>query len=178
MEHVINSFLIEEHDSQIADSRELFTDALRVLYNDGGSNVVLELLESLQDDSTSVHGEKEGGVSEDFLDSLERVSLDELTDKEHAECPICTNKYSDDEYPLLVRLPCGTKSSSNKLVKGHIFDLQCIGPWLKVNPTCPLCRCNMNELKRLKKEQLEKELEKYKAELSDEEEEDDWDVYG
>ena len=36
-----------------------------------------------------------------------------------------------DEYPLVVRLPCH---------KDHIFDLDCIGPWLKMNPTCPMDR--------------------------------------
>jgi hypothetical protein len=39
-----------------------------------------------------------------------------------------------DEYPLVVRLPCH---------KDHIFDLECISPWLKVNPTCPLDRLRM-----------------------------------
>ncbi len=36
-----------------------------------------------------------------------------------------------DKYPLVVRLPCH---------KDHRFDLECIRPWLKLNPTCPLDR--------------------------------------
>jgi hypothetical protein len=36
-----------------------------------------------------------------------------------------------DEYPLVVRLPCDDR---------HLFDLECIRPWLKLNPTCPLDR--------------------------------------
>ena len=31
----------------------------------------------------------------------------------------------------MVRLPCN---------RAHMFDLECIQPWLKVNPTCPLDR--------------------------------------
>lgn len=36
-----------------------------------------------------------------------------------------------DTHPLVVRLPCH---------KDHLFDLECIQPWLKLNPTCPLDR--------------------------------------
>ena len=36
-----------------------------------------------------------------------------------------------DEYPLVVRLPCN---------KNHMFDLECIAPWLKLHATCPLDR--------------------------------------
>lgn len=36
-----------------------------------------------------------------------------------------------DSHPLVVRLPCH---------KDHLFDLECIQPWLKLNPTCPLDR--------------------------------------
>lgn len=36
-----------------------------------------------------------------------------------------------DPHPLVVRLPCH---------KDHLFDLECIQPWLKLNPTCPLDR--------------------------------------
>jgi hypothetical protein len=36
-----------------------------------------------------------------------------------------------DKYPLVVRLPCHPD---------HKFDLECIRPWLKLNPTCPLDR--------------------------------------
>ena len=39
--------------------------------------------------------------------------------------------YSVDDYPLVVRLPCH---------KDHIFDLECIAPWLKLHATCPMDR--------------------------------------
>jgi len=37
----------------------------------------------------------------------------------------------DDAYPLVVELPCH---------KTHRFDLDCVGPWLRLNGTCPLDR--------------------------------------
>jgi hypothetical protein len=42
--------------------------------------------------------------------------------------------YRSDKFPLVVRLPCH---------KDHIFDYECIRPWLKLNPTCPLDRKQM-----------------------------------
>ena len=68
------------------------------------------------------------------------------------DCPICSNPFLDgtfilhpyfhlpfpptktiqsDEYPLVVRLPCN---------ENHMFDLECIAPWLKLHATCPLDR--------------------------------------
>jgi len=42
------------------------------------------------------------------------------------------NKFiSIEEYILVVRLPCH---------KDHIFDMECIRPWLKLKSTCPLDR--------------------------------------
>jgi len=46
-------------------------------------------------------------------------------------CPICNSPFLDDPYPLVVRLPCHPD---------HIFDLECIAPWLKLKSTCPLDR--------------------------------------
>ncbi|KAF1813371.1 hypothetical protein P152DRAFT_316174 [Eremomyces bilateralis CBS 781.70] len=69
------------------------------------------------------------GVPDNFLDELERVPKSRL--KKSQDCPICGNPFLDDEYPLVVRLPCH---------KDHLYDLDCIRPWLKVNPTCPLDR--------------------------------------
>lgn len=62
-------------------------------------------------------------------------------------------KHCTDQYPLVVELPCH---------KDHIFDLECITPWLKVNPTCPLDR---------------KELIKKKTPPPPADEEEDYDDY-
>lgn len=111
---------------------------------------------------------EEGGVSDEFFESLERVDVSTLP--ANADCPICTNKFVDNEYPLLVKLPCYVQSS---LKKAHIFDMDCIAPWLKVHSTCPMCRFNVNEAEKIRLRKLEEELDQ-----SEEEEEEGWDVYG
>jgi hypothetical protein len=69
------------------------------------------------------------GVGEEFLADLERVPKKAL--KEGDSCPICNIPFLEDEYPLVVRLPCH---------ETHVFDLECITPWLKLQSTCPLDR--------------------------------------
>jgi len=91
------------------------------------------------------------GVPDSYLDGLERVPKSML--KKDAACPICSEPFLDDEYPLVVRLPCNDK---------HLFDLECIRPWLKLNPTCPLDR---------------KELLKKKETPPRDDEEEDYDDY-
>lgn len=74
------------------------------------------------------------GVPQVFLDGLDRVTKNELK-KLHSSgkdvCPICAVSFLEDQYPLVVRLPCH---------HDHVFDLECIAPWLKINITCPMCR--------------------------------------
>jgi RING finger family protein len=105
------------------------------------------------------------GVSEAFLEGLERVPKGKL---KGGKCPICGEGFlsgefsfvcgfSDggcaverccgliwlrrglDPYPLVVALPCHPD---------HTFDYECIRPWLKLNPTCPLDRKNLVEKKK------------------------------
>jgi len=69
------------------------------------------------------------GVPQSFLDGLERVPKKAL--RKDMDCPICGLPFLDDEYPLVVRLPCDPR---------HCFDLECIAPWLQIQATCPLDR--------------------------------------
>ncbi|KFY40332.1 hypothetical protein V495_05480 [Pseudogymnoascus sp. VKM F-4514 (FW-929)] len=77
------------------------------------------------------------GVSQAFLDALERVDKKKLGD---GSCPICGERFKDDEYPLVVQLPCHPK---------HWFDLECVGPWLRLKGTCPLDRKAVGEKKKV-----------------------------
>lgn len=149
---VIDSFLTS---TTIPDINEI----AQALQSMEGS-IASQLVETLQN-------EKKQGLDDSYLDNLERVNVKDLGDD---DCPICTNKFQDDKYPLVVKLPCGLK-------KGHIFDLDCIGPWLKMNSTCPLCRFDLLDIEKQRKERLDKELKELRDEDSEEEEED-WDVYG
>ena len=139
--------------------------------------LALDLLQSLENEPFNGTGTQSKGVPQEFIDSLERVPLKNLPQRETADCPICTNRFVDDEYPLLVKLPCSVQHKAGKVAKDHIFDLECIGPWLKVNSTCPLCRFDVLEVDRKRRENLEEELKRAREE-EEEEEEEGWDVYG
>ena len=71
---------------------------------------------------------------------LDRVPKKNL--KKGDACPICRMPFLDDQYPLVVRLPCH---------KEHIFDLECLEPWLKMNNSCPLDRKELEKKKELPK---------------------------
>ncbi|KAL9110483.1 MAG: hypothetical protein Q9227_005027 [Pyrenula ochraceoflavens] len=104
------------------------------------------------------------GVDEAYITDLDRVNIKRMP--KDAECPICGNAFTDDPHPLLVRLPCH---------KDHIFDLECIRPWLLTNGTCPLDRADLGARERERKKKREEEIKKA-AEADDEEE---WDgMYG
>ncbi|CCH44283.1 hypothetical protein BN7_3845 [Wickerhamomyces ciferrii] len=134
------------HQSQQSQI-ELLTTALRSLNNGSFGDELLQQLNSEKDIQ---------GVSDEFIDSLDRVSKKQL--KSDQTCSICTNDFLDDPHPLVVKLPCQGN---------HKFDLECISPWLKVHSTCPLCR----------KDLLQKK--KFDDLPEDEEEiEEDWDMYG
>lgn len=104
------------------------------------------------------------GVSGSFIDSLDRVSKSALT-KQNKACPICTNDFLDDPYPLVVKLPCNAS---------HWFDLECIGPWLKVRDSCPLCRIKVSTIGKERREEILKQTQQ----TQDEDEEEDDYMYG
>ena len=117
------------------------------------------MIESLISESESPPREVKG-VSQGFLDELERVPNKSL--KEGMDCPICSNPFLEDDYPLVVRLPCNKK---------HVFDLECIAPWLKLHATCPLDRKDLLQ----GKDAATKKKEAEKAKLEEEEEDGEWD---
>lgn len=153
------------------NGREIFETALRMLDSGEGSSLILEYLQTLADISFKNHK----GVDDEFLDSLDRVDVKTIAP--NSECPICTNKFADHEYPLLVKLPCGVLNGSKK---EHIFDLECIEPWLKMHSTCPLCRFDVLSASAARKKKLEEEirLAREKEDEEEEIEEENWELYG
>ncbi|KAF4974060.1 hypothetical protein FZEAL_9000 [Fusarium zealandicum] len=77
------------------------------------------------------------GVSQQFVDSLDRVNRKTLGDD---DCAICKVPYLEDQYCLVVELPC---------TGAHRFDLECVGPWLRSKGTCPMCREEMEKRKEV-----------------------------
>ena len=105
------------------------------------------------------------GVEEEYIAELERVSIKKV--KDDADCPICGNEFKEDPYPLLVRLPCHDT---------HIFDLECIRPWLLLNGTCPLDRVDLAKKERDRKQ---KRLDDIKKNSHSDDDEEEWDgLYG
>ncbi|RKF58100.1 hypothetical protein GcM3_184007 [Golovinomyces cichoracearum] len=85
------------------------------------------------------------GVSQSYLDQLERVSRKSL--KKGDECKICGEEFLNDEYSLVVQLPCHPL---------HRFDLECVGPWLRLQGTCPLDRKNLQDDRKKRLQDLVK----------------------
>ncbi|CCG25514.1 hypothetical protein CORT_0C01370 [Candida orthopsilosis Co 90-125] len=155
---------LDDRFTESATSLESLSAALnqlRTLENSQLADSLLNILDS---------NPKQTGVNSEFLDTLERVPVSQLSDDEF--CPICTNKFKDDKYPLIVKLPCGVKNSK------HFYDLECIGPWLMTNSTCPMCRTNVLEVEENRRKRIEEEIRKAKEEDSEEEAEEGWDIYG
>ena len=106
----------------------------------------LENLTELLQEQIEHPPEKVGGVPQSYLDELDRVPKKAL--KKDDICPICAEKFLNDEYPLVVQLPCH---------KTHRFDLECVGPWLRLQGTCPLDRKELMKKKEVPKVDEEEE---------------------
>lgn len=78
------------------------------------------------------------GVSQEFVDMLDRVNRKKLAKDD--DCAICKVPYLEDEWCLVVELPCKGR---------HQFDLECVGPWLRSKGTCPMCREEMGKKKEV-----------------------------
>ncbi|KAL8650685.1 MAG: hypothetical protein Q9210_003678 [Variospora velana] len=120
-----------------ADMRAVFitlSDAFRSMRQDGGGNLLDTLIETLEADAESPPREVKG-VSDGFLDGDYIAGLSPILEENYCGLPAFESADSSNyQYPLVVRLPCH---------KDHIFDLECIAPWLKLHATCPMDRKNL-----------------------------------
>lgn len=116
---------------------------------DNNDRLLDRLIRELRDSAEHPPTEVEG-VSDEFVEQLERIPKKSL--KKTDDCNICLNAFLDDDYPLVVRLPCGGR---------HVYDLECIQPWLKTKGTCPLCRQDFRKRKEPVVKKVEDEEEEY-----------------
>ncbi|KAL4932802.1 uncharacterized protein BDV17DRAFT_175853 [Aspergillus undulatus] len=124
-----------------------------------GDDLLAQMIQTLLRDAETPPTEVEG-VSEQFCDDLDRIPRASL--KPSQSCPICSNPFLEDKYPLVVRLPCHPT---------HLFDLECVRPWLRLRGTCPLDRTDFAKQERHKIEERKK--------LAEQDYEEDWDgMYG
>lgn len=139
--------------ADIAATERLLRDQFSTLLSSAPNETNAELLQELITFTEDAALEKPKGVPQSYLDELERVDKKVVKKCEEA-CPICAEKFADDEYPLVVKLPCHDS---------HWFDLECVAPWLRLHGTCPLDRKEL-----LKKKEVVKKVE--------DEEEEEWDT--
>lgn len=148
----------------------------------GQGQLIEEMIRALLQDAEAPPREVEG-VSEEFCDGmcdsftrlqiathhvpfivLDRVPKTRL--KESQTCPICNNPFLEDSHPLVVRLPCHTS---------HMFDLECVRPWLRLRGTCPLDRTDFGKKERQKEQDRIEKLMKKNNGLDNNDEEEEWD---
>lgn len=143
-------------------------EAFQIMQRDSdneGSDILHTMIESLLATAERPPTEVKG-VDEEYIARLDRVKITKV--KADADCPICGNEFREDPHPLLVRLPCHDT---------HIFDLECIRPWLLLNGTCPLDRVDLAKKERERKQQLLDNIKKNAA--PDDDDEEEWDgMYG
>jgi hypothetical protein len=137
-----------------AAASRLLGDQFRFLQTNSSDASHSEFLDNLIG-SIEEGDDEPSGVPQTYLDELERVPKKQL--KQGETCPICNEKFLDDQYPLVVVLPCH---------KTHKFDLECVSPWLLMKGTCPLDR----------KEMIKKK-EKPKTVDSEDEDDDEMGMY-
>ncbi|KAH8666628.1 hypothetical protein BX600DRAFT_462121 [Xylariales sp. PMI_506] len=119
--------LVQDQMATLADSAP----------SEGNRNFLESLITMLESDVDNPP-DRIKGVTQEYLDSLDRVSNKKL--KKEDSCPICAESFLDDQYPLVVELPCHG---------AHRFDLECVGPWLMSKGTCPMCRKDLTEKKKI-----------------------------
>ncbi len=137
----------------VAAALRLLQEQFTVLAQNTTDDIVIDRLASLNQELELLVEHpptKVAGVPQSYLDELERVPKKEL--KKTDDCPICGECFLDDPYPLVVQLPCHPK---------HRFDLDCVGPWLRMNGTCPLDRKDLMKKKEVPKPDKEEEEEDY-----------------
>ncbi|KAH7416135.1 hypothetical protein KP509_14G077300 [Ceratopteris richardii] len=73
-----------------------------------------------------------GGVMSLISTRLSGAAAEQTLSAEDAECCICLSTYENNVE--LRELPCG-----------HHFHSACVDRWLRMNPTCPLCKFNVSK---------------------------------
>jgi hypothetical protein len=125
--------------------QDQFSTLLQISDNPDHGAFLESLINSVQE-QIEAPPEKVSGVPQSYLDELDRVPKKAL--RKSDVCPICAERFLDDEYPLVVQLPCH---------KTHRFDLECVGPWLRLQGTCPLDRKDLMKKKEVPKVEKEEE---------------------
>ncbi|PQE21739.1 Zinc finger RING FYVE PHD-type protein [Rutstroemia sp. NJR-2017a BBW] len=135
----------------VSAAYRLLQDQYLTLRSDSGgsssANPLLDVLIESTQSQIEYPPTQTNGCSQTYLDTVDRVPRKSL--KPDETCPICGEKFLSDEYCLVIVLPCHPT---------HKFDLECVGPWLRINGTCPLDRKAVGDGEKMKKSR-EREME-------------------
>jgi len=82
-------------------------------------------------------------TSEEFINNLEEITVDEEILKKNLQCSICLDEFKVGDKCII--LPCSDNDNDNNDNENHIFHSGCdtcsgIKEWLKRKNTCPMCR--------------------------------------
>ncbi|GAC99742.1 zinc finger containing protein [Pseudozyma hubeiensis SY62] len=123
-----------------------------VLGQQGLDDIISQLMEQTQGSNAPPP------AAEDVIDKLERFTLQDkarIQKARNQDCPTCKDEFlpsaeatagsgddaekaaeeeegEDDQQHDLISMPCG-----------HIFHVDCLVPWLRLNGTCPVCRISI-----------------------------------
>ncbi|CAO0802067.1 unnamed protein product [Mucor circinelloides] len=101
-------------------------------------NLVSQLLEESQSNAKGPPP-----ASKRFIDTLPTIKQHTLDSEE--TCIICKDNLKSSE-GTVTRMPCG-----------HLFDRECIVPWLELHHTCPMCRFEVETEQKAQEEEEEEQ---------------------
>ena len=67
------------------------------------------------------------------------TSFGRIENPQYSACPITCKDFEEADKVIVIK-SCG-----------HLFDADALRTWLKTSPTCPLCRCDCQKMKCLKR---------------------------
>ncbi|PVV01837.1 hypothetical protein BB560_003732 [Smittium megazygosporum] len=140
------------HDGSIVSAIENNITTYEDSFSENQDILLAQMISALEQQENSG---KTYPTDKQFLDSLPKLDRNSLPSDEL--CVICGISYCSEDFVRsddIIKLPCN-----------HMFDQECINPWLKHNNTCPICRFELpsDDPEWIKKQKI-KEHEIYKKE--------------
>ena len=119
--------------SGINGGRDGFTVVMSSDRSRNGQNPIEQLIRGLMT-RMQITPENRTPTDRNIIDSLPVVRYDKSNPdhQQSTSCTICVTDFEDGDQ--LVSLPCG-----------HLFNKECIVPWLKNSSLCPNCRQNIRQ---------------------------------
>ena len=123
-----NSLTITDNDNEISDFNglnELDNGRIELLDFNFGSNLLYEIMNFFREPPKKI----------EILEKLPEKIIDSINNlkDENKRCTICLEDFIVKD--IVIYLPCF-----------HFFHKDCIIKWIEQNPTCPLCKFDINNI--------------------------------